>query len=553
MKITFLFSYIGTDQYPFWDTDDQVFVKGQNFYGTYGLTDPTTTFATITNVPPSNVYCAIFPSRIVNGMNTPNASGTTASIYYDPHQEYIWDATQNRQRLDMPMGAVTTDNTLIFKNLCSILRLNVSNNLTNDIDFDVKRLTVQAYDAYIAGYGAVTLYENGEPTINMNTPHQASDNVLSVYDPNYQSMGTIYQSNTNNNPTSKSFDIIVPPFSASDLVLEVEMYNHADGKPLGYYEYRVNRSVTVARNKIISIDLRVDNYHPFDYAYLESGPEFNADIQRLIGNNNITTIIINYAPGSLGTYIPEADEWADNSTPSDWVELQAINSPRKIYGYISQTDQSVLLINSFARNIYANSNCSTMFQGLTNVQNIQWTENVMFSTEDVTDMSYMFAGCAHLTTTSVSTEDNSTTTLNTTNVTNMSHMFDGCSDLTGLTLLFNTHNLRGDGMVAMFKGCSNLRTLDLNSFTTEQITDMTELFYGCFAISSYLYISQFVISSNTTLTDMCTNLNSSANNPCRITCTNAVHTTLLSQDEHGNYITGIDPAKVTFTNQSTGE
>lgn len=542
---------------PYWDEGDEVFIKGLTFSESKVLTNPDpgnpfTTFATITDVPVSSVYCAIFPSRIVNGMSTPSANETTASIYYNPHQFY--KETGNHQQVDMPMGAVTTNETLIFKNLCSILRLNVSNSLTDNIDFDVMRLTVQAYDAYIAGNGRVSLSNTDDPDIDMNTPHQNSDNVISVYKLNSEnedqhlSMGTIYHSNTDGS-TSKSFDVIVPPFTATKLVLEVEMYKHnADGtsKPLGYYEYTINNPASVARNKIIPINLAVDSYQPFDYAYLESGPEFNAEIQTFLSSHpTVNAIKFNIVPGEL-TGITEANEWVAGSTPSDWLELQASYSPRKIYGYV---DGTTLIINSFANSIYAHSNCSSMFRGLTNIVSIQSTQQQLFITEDVTNMGHMFAGCRNL---SILEGIN----FNTTNVTNMAYMFEDCQNLQSLTLPFNTHNVRGDGLVGMFKNCSRLGLLDLHSFTTEQITDMTELFYGCSKIGSYnppiseegLYINQFVISEGITLTNMCTGLASSQSQWGRgaIFCTDPVMSTLLSQDENNHYITGIDRSKVHF-------
>lgn len=557
-------AYFGNESLnlPYWDADDEVFVSGQSssntFSNTFGLTSPNTTFATITNVPASDVYCAIFPSSIVQSMGTPSASGTTASIYYNPHQFYQWDATNTRQRVDMPMGAVTTDETLIFKNLCSIIRLNVTNALANSefqptaiehanrVDFDVKRLTITATGAYVAGFAEVTLSESGAPVINMNTPnHLSSDNVLSVYDPDGNSMGTIYKS-SNDGPTSKSFDIIVPPFtSTNDFVIEVEMYTRHNNtlKALGYLEHHFDRSVSVDRNKIVQINLNVDRYKIFDYAYLESGPEFKTDLGSII-NSNIQWIKFNHNPGALtGAGLTPENQW-DVATPTGWVELQASNSPHKIYGYIT-SDPTVLEINSFGSWIYCHSNCSHMFEGFSNVQNLQWTEDVIFKTDDVTDMSYMFKGCSSLTTLP------NITSFNTTNVTNMAHMFDGCSAMTGLDLsAFNTHHLIGEGMVAMFKNCSTLQTLNLSNFTTEQITDMTDLFNGCSNMMN-LHINQFVISNNTTLTNMCTGLNSAHNewNKCEIRCTNAVKNTLLSQDENGNYITGIDPTKVYFTLQ----
>ena len=183
-----------------------------------------------------------------------------------------------------------------------------------------------------------------------------------------------------------------------------------------------------------------------------------------------------------------------------------------------------------------------MFAGLP-IQTI--TQGCDFITEDVTNMSYMYAGCTRLQTIS------DITGFNTSNVLTMAHMFDGCTALTGLDLSsFNTHQLRGNGMVAMFKNCEGILEILLNTFTTEQITDMSELFYGCKHLKN-LHINQFVISNSAVLTNMCTNLNSANTmyNQCAIHCIDNVRTKLLSQDASNHYITGIDPDKVYFPNQ----
>ena len=64
------------------------------------------------------------------------------------------------------------------------------------------------------------------------------------------------------------------------------------------------------------------------------------------------------------------------------------------------------------------------------------------------------------------------------NVTNMSWMFCGCSNLTNLNLSsFNTKNVTN--MKEMFRGCSNLTKLNLSSFDTKNVTNMSWMFSGC--------------------------------------------------------------------------
>ena len=66
---------------------------------------------------------------------------------------------------------------------------------------------------------------------------------------------------------------------------------------------------------------------------------------------------------------------------------------------------------------------------------------------------------------------------NTTNVTDMSFMFSGCSSLTSLDLSsFSTANVTN--MNYMFFYCSGLTSLDLSSFNTSKVTEMRYMFYN---------------------------------------------------------------------------
>ena len=69
---------------------------------------------------------------------------------------------------------------------------------------------------------------------------------------------------------------------------------------------------------------------------------------------------------------------------------------------------------------------------------------------------------------------------NTTNVNNMSSMFDGCSSLKSIDLSsFNTTNVKD--MSSMFWKCSSLKSIDLSSFNTTNVNvnNMANMFYEC--------------------------------------------------------------------------
>ena len=68
--------------------------------------------------------------------------------------------------------------------------------------------------------------------------------------------------------------------------------------------------------------------------------------------------------------------------------------------------------------------------------------------------------------------------LNTSEVTNMSWMFAGCYMLESLDVShFNTSNVTDMGM--MFSDCNSLTSLDLSSFNTAKVKNMTSMFAGC--------------------------------------------------------------------------
>ena len=99
-----------------------------------------------------------------------------------------------------------------------------------------------------------------------------------------------------------------------------------------------------------------------------------------------------------------------------------------------------------------------------------------FDTQNVTDMSYMFSDCSALTTLDVSN-------FNTENVTNMYYMFSDCSALTTPDVSnFNTQNVTY--MSGMFSDCRALTTLDVSNFNTQNVTDMSYMFFNCSAITT---------------------------------------------------------------------
>ena len=491
-------AYIGTDNYPFWESGDEVNINGRE----YPLSNINGTFARINNVQSEAPFCAVFPAGIVHpansiaitsdGAETNPTYSATATIYLDPHQEYKDE--NGYQKLDIPMAALTTGTTLYFKNFCSVIRVKVTNSLgSDDQGFDVRSITIKANGTYLAGYASATITESNVSLSFANQPRLT--NTITLSRPDNTSMGRILPGENN----GKTFDIIVPPFtmtSEQDLTFIVETTNR------GNYTHSVTNA-HLTSSQIAPISFAVDNLTPSDRAYL-------------ISNKII---------------------------------LSTNDSPNVVWGLV-QGQTLKIFSEAHVPYIYANPDSKGMFEDLTNVSNIQLggnQEQIYFLTDLVTDMSFMFAGCTSLSSSTFSGIEH----FNTSNVTSMAHMFDGCSH-SGLSELdlshFDTHHLYGDGLEGMFNGCASMRTLDLSSFTTEQITNMKDLFNGCTQMTS-LDISNFDMSRVTNTTNMCLNLGSQigTSNLCTITCEEDVED-MLSQS-----VTGINLNDVRFVRPNTSK
>ena len=139
------------------------------------------------------------------------------------------------------------------------------------------------------------------------------------------------------------------------------------------------------------------------------------------------------------------------------------------------------------------TNMSWMFAGCSGLTSLDLPN---FNTDKVQDMNHMFSHCSGLTSLDLSN-------FNTDNVTNMSYMFSGCSDLTSLDLSnFKTDNVAD--MSAMFYDCSGLTSLNLSSFNTENVTNMTSMFNDCSRLTS-LDLSNFNTAKVTDMSDMFNN------------------------------------------------
>lgn len=144
-------------------------------------------------------------------------------------------------------------------------------------------------------------------------------------------------------------------------------------------------------------------------------------------------------------------------------------------------------------------NTANWFNGMSNCTKMR-IDNL--NTSDVTDMSFMFAGC-------LSVESLDVSDFDTTKVSNMDHMFQNCQKLASLDLSsFDTSKVTN--MNAMFSNCKSLKSLDVSKFNTSNVKDMRYMFNSCGDLT-YLDVSSFDTSNITIMSYMfcnCYNLTS---------------------------------------------
>ena len=119
------------------------------------------------------------------------------------------------------------------------------------------------------------------------------------------------------------------------------------------------------------------------------------------------------------------------------------------------------------------TNLSGMFAYCNDLVSINFSN---FDTSNVKYMSYMFFYCEKLTSLNLQC-------FNTTNVEDMSYMFFYCEKLTSLNLqCFNTTNIEDTSY--MFYYCEKLTSLNLQCFNTTNVEDMSYMFYYCEKLTS---------------------------------------------------------------------
>ena len=113
-----------------------------------------------------------------------------------------------------------------------------------------------------------------------------------------------------------------------------------------------------------------------------------------------------------------------------------------------------------------------------------------YSAHSAQNMSYMFYNCVVLQSFNGDCSDKSNSASLIAEKRTMKGMFQNCKELTTLTWPSSINTKNVEIMWDMFKGCSNLKVLDLNNFDTSQVTDMESMFEECSSLDT-LSLSSF--------------------------------------------------------------
>ena len=432
------------DHTPYWHNGDQIRINDAD----YTLQTAMENSAQIPNVANSTSgYRAIFPADILTNSNANINSSSSVAVTLPTTQ--VFEMVGTHQRVDVPMGAfINNGSTLQFHNLCSVVRVYVSNAI--NVQLPITGITITAENAHLSGTGTATI--TGESTDAIVIPSATGSHSVSLCKTDNTPMKTVEPLAT------EYFDVIVPAFSTrNDVTVTVTT-------PTGYKSIPIE-DATLAHNTITTVTVNVTELTTS--AELVIGSTFRDAIPQ-----NATAIRFEY----------------NNAAVTTGTTLSTDSSPYPIYGNM---DGTIWVVSTPDNRINANANCCSMFSGRTNLTSIDFGEN--FNTENVTDMSWMFYSCSGLTSLNLSN-------FNTSNVTNISCMFYGCSSLSSLNLSnFNTANVTGMG--DMFRDCSNLTSLNLSNFNTSNVTNMGVMFHGCSSLTS-LNLSNFNTSNVTYMTGM---------------------------------------------------
>ena len=239
---------------PVWDNNDTIRVNSENC--TVSITGSGSSRTnSIAKEEEEATYCAVYPARYLTNANADITSARNISITLPRRQEY--KVSGGNQTVRMPMiaysGNYSTD--LYFKNLCSVLKVTVTNNTGHTFKLD--SIEVTSDGGNLCGTGSVTLsgFTNSNTPAGLSLSGTGADHKVTLCGANKTSMEVSFATNA-----SKTFYIVVPTVATANL------FRFRLGIEEGFLiNKKTTNSWPVDRNKLITMTFAAQDFEqPID-------------------------------------------------------------------------------------------------------------------------------------------------------------------------------------------------------------------------------------------------------------------------------------------------
>ena len=242
--------FVDGDNYACWQNGDAVKINGDQY--SVDVDPGDNRAATISGVTKneSGGYTAAYPAAYVQ-----SCFNKTVTLTMPSTQTFSSDA--DGQNIVAPMAGYTDDPTpeapLRFHNVAGVLKINVKNSLSQDLN--IYALEIESSNAYIAGTGTVDGVDTPTPSLTISS--DKTKNVMLMCN------NVALASNG-----SADFYLVVAPFTDPTKFTVHVLATGADN--LKYTFHRESKSgITIARNQIGSISVDVNS------TYTHTGDEGN--------------------------------------------------------------------------------------------------------------------------------------------------------------------------------------------------------------------------------------------------------------------------------------
>ncbi len=217
-------AYLNENKFPVWESNDPIWVNGVQKSVTPSNSDLRK--GTVADVEPADGYMAVYPYDA----NLSN-NGTSVTVNIPRVQNFVPN-DNNGQKIVPTMAAYTTGNTLLFKNLHSLIKVHVVNN--TNADFTIKRIVVNS-SSKITGSATAAMTASDVTALEMNS---TSYNDATLEFDDEEPLANIAYNNT----TGVDFYIAVAPLSNCP-TFTVTLYTN-DSKYIGvqFSDVSVDRS-----------------------------------------------------------------------------------------------------------------------------------------------------------------------------------------------------------------------------------------------------------------------------------------------------------------------